>query len=558
MANEFNWTDSPDRVSVHFLGGLGEIGRNSALISQGSRGILVDFGVMFPKADMPGVDLVLPDYRVVLDSGLEICGVVITHGHEDHIGALPFLLSEMQVPVYGSSVTLAFVKARLDQGRSLQGDYRVVEDYSRVEIGPFQVEFIPITHSIPGSTAIAITTAQGTILHTGDFKLDNSPVDGRRTGLRRIAHLGDGGVRLLLSDSTNADEPGVTGSESSVAGVLREIFAANLTRRLTIACFASHIHRTIQIARVSRESGREIVLLGRSLQRNVKMARQLGLIPDGLLDDTLDVEKVSELDPGRVCVIATGSQGERSSALYRLAFDSESWFAVGEGDTVVFSSDTIPGNESAVNRLVNQYFRLGADVIYPSRRRVHTSGHASQDELLTMLSLARPEFFIPVHGEYRQLASHSRLAVGSEMVRGDSLICVDGDIVELSSDGLARIGSVGGAYLYVDGIVGDVNTGVLRDRRSLSEDGIVVVAVTLSADFESLGEPEVFSFGWVHDEQEEELLHDVRRVVAELVSSMDGEISAGALKDALRRKVGKFVRDRTKRRPLVVPLIVEV
>lgn len=558
MSHMHDGVSMPRAVSVRFLGGLGEIGRNSLVISQGRDAVVIDCGVMFPKADMPGVDVVLPDYRYLVEADLDLHGVLVTHGHEDHIGALPHLLREVPMPVYGSAVTMAFARARLEQSGVSGISYREVGDYQTTTVGPFTVEFIPVTHSIPGATAVAVSTDQGLILHTGDFKIDRTPVDSRAFGLDRMAALGAQGVRLLLSDSTNADEPGASNSESSVGATLGEVFQENEGRRLTVVCFASHLHRIQQILTAARAANRTVCLIGRSLQRNTKLASQLGLFPEGLLDGVIDAEAIDDYDPASVCVVATGSQGEHSSALHRLAFDKDPWFTIGERDTVVFSSDTIPGNESAVYRVINQLARLGARAIYPSVRRVHSSGHARQDELSLLLTLVRPEFFVPVHGEYRHLAAHHRLANESGALRGQALICGDGDEVLLSGGGIARGVSGSGDYLYVDGQVGDINASVLRDRRSLSADGIVVAALTMSGGRKLVGEPEIFSFGWVHDEREEGLLLAIRDVVSATIGGLNADQGVSHLKDQLRRRVGRYIREQTKRRPLVVPLVIEV
>ncbi|WP_276969564.1 ribonuclease J [Ferrimicrobium acidiphilum] len=549
---------TPQLVSVRFLGGLGEIGRNCLVITQGRDAVVIDCGVMFPKADMPGVDVVLPDYRYLIEADLDLHGVLVTHGHEDHIGALPHLLRERVMPIYGSPVTLAFARSRLEQSGVSGISYHEIDDYGSVRVGPFDVEFIPVTHSIPGATAIVVSTEQGLILHTGDFKIDRTPVDHRAFGLDRMATLGAVGVRLLLSDSTNADEPGSSNSESSVGLVLSEVFAENQDRRLTVVCFASHLHRIQQIMAACRASGRKICLVGRSLQRNVKLADQLGLFPAGALEGFVDVEVIDDLDPASVCVIATGSQGEHSSALHRLAFAKDPWFEMGDRDTVIFSSDTIPGNESAVYRVINQLARLGVRAIYPSVRRVHSSGHARRDELELLITLVRPEFFIPVHGEYRHLAAHHQLALTTGAVAGEARICDDGDEVLLSEQGLAWGESRSGDYLYVDGKVGDINASVLRDRRSLSADGIVVAALTMAEGRQLVGDPEIFSFGWVHDEREEGLLLAIRDVVSATVVGLRPDQGVSHLKDQLKRRVGKYVREQTKRRPLVVPLVIEV
>jgi len=546
-------------VSITFLGGLREIGRNSALIEQEGKAVLVDFGVLFPRPDMPGVDVVLPDFRFLRSNIPELVGVVLTHGHEDHIGGLPFLLREFPVPVYGSRATLAFVESKLSGVGGLgEIHLRETPDYSRWAVGPFEVEFIPVTHSIPGATAVAVTTAQGIIFHTGDFKVDLTPVDGRAMGLARMAELGrEPGIRVLLSDSTNADESGHSESESSVGPKLATVFAQHRGKRLTVACFASHIHRISQIVACALREERRVYLCGRSLKRTVGIAVELGLMDASTVETFGDVEEVASADPSRTCVIATGSQGEAQAGLHSLAFRPERWYGLGEADVVVFSSDVIPGNEASVGRLVNQMLRQGAQVIYPAVMRVHSSGHGKSTELQTVAQLVQPEYFIPVHGEFRQLLAHAHLVQNARAASSGVLVCEDGHKVTLSEKGAVLDKTSDGEYLYVDGAMGDVSRGVLRERRELSNDGIVVVAVVLDQQRHSLrGDPELFSLGWVHDEGEEALLDKLRERVK--LSCVDNSLSGKDAQEKIRRDVTRFVKSETKRRPYVLVLLSEV
>lgn len=543
-------------LRIRFLGGLGEIGRNAALVHTAGRGILVDFGVMFPKADMPGVDLVLPNLAGLEDVRVE--GVVVTHGHEDHIGGIPFLLAEHRVPVWASRVTLGFVRNRLAEHHLGEVDLREIGDGEVVEVGPFRVEAIPVTHSIPGALALALYTPAGVVLHTGDFKIDHTPLDGRHMGLSRIAALGtDPGIRVLLSDSTNADEEGYAPSERAVAPALEDLFNRHVSQRITVACFSSHLHRIAQVASLARESGRRLALLGRSLQRNVELGIELGLLDERLFARQIDPRDVREADPGSVCILATGSQGERMAALHHLAFDPDRWFAIGGEDVVVFSSDVIPGNESAVNLLVNQFSRLGATVIASPRQLVHASGHAKREELALVLELARPEVFVPVHGEHRHLAAHAALAQRTATVSGAVVLARDGAELVLDGDGARVEDTAYGEYLYVDGVVGDVSRGVLRERRNLSEEGVVIVGVTIGRSGAILGDPELTSVGWVHDEREEELLSEVRAVLEKALDELAVR-TEDAVADLVRQRVRSIVKERTRRRPLVVPMVTRI
>ena len=551
-----------EAVTITFLGGLGEIGRNCAAIGHGGRFLLVDCGLMFPDLDMPGVDLVLPDFTWLRENGDRIEGCVLTHGHEDHTGALAFLLRELSFPLYGSALTLGLARSRIEEAGVLERTSLVpMEDGERRRIGPFDVECIPVAHSVPHGFALAFHTPQGVILHSGDFKLDMTPVDGRRTDLSRIGAISSGpGIRLLLADSTNAEEPGHTRSESDVGRVLQELFGRYEGRRVVTACFASHIHRVQQVIAAALGTGRVVATLGRSMGKNVALARRLGLldIPD---DALVDIEKIDQLDPGRVCVISTGSQGEPMSALSLMAAGENKWLKISDGDVVIISAHAIPGNEAAVSRVIDDLHRRGAEVVHSGLAEVHVSGHAMRGELQTLLGVARPEFFIPVHGEYRHMYHHAELAREMGVAGPNVLLCEDGDVVTLSDDGIDFSGRVPAGYLYVDGIVGDVGHGVLRDRRVLAEEGVIVVVVALDvASGEILTGPEIITRGWVHAPEAEPLLEEARQVVRAAVGQAVAEGSASepeAVKRLVRAAIGRLVNERTRRRPMIVPVVME-
>ncbi|MCB0986595.1 MAG: ribonuclease J [Acidimicrobiales bacterium] len=549
-------------VSVTFLGGLGEIGRNCAAIEVEGRIMLLDCGLMFPDADMLGVDLVLPDFRWLLERADDIQGCIVTHGHEDHHGALAYLLRELSFPIIGSALTLGFASNRIEEaGLMDRTELLVVKDNERRRFGPFDCEFIPVTHSVPQGFATAFHTPQGTILHTGDWKLDLTPVDGRLTDIGVMGAIAQNeGVRLLLSDSTNADQCGHSRSERSVGKVLHDLFAANVGRRIVTACFASHVHRVQQIADAAVAHDRVIATLGLSMKKNVKLAREMGLlnIPER---NIMDIEDVRELDPGRVCVISTGSQGEPMSALALMASAESKWLRLDEHDTVILSSHPIPGNEMNVSKVIDGLVRLGVRVVHSGIEDVHATGHAKQEELKTLISLVRPEWFVPVHGEYRHLVAHADLARTMGVAPERVLICEDGDRVELGDKGLTRAGRVPAPYLYVDGIVGDVGHGVLRDRKVLAEEGVVVVIVTIDHDAgEVVTGPEVITRGWVHAPEAEDLLEEARKTVAEavLVALEKGDHDIESMQRVVRRAAGKFVNDRTRRRPMIVPVVMSV
>ena len=552
-------------VRLVFLGGLGEIGRNCMAVEEGvgddRRILLIDCGLMFPGPDLHGIDLVLPDFTYLRENADRIEAVVATHGHEDHVGGIPFLLREISFPIYGSAVTLGLARNRIEEAGLLgRTALHVVTDGERRRVGPFDVEFIPVTHSVPHSHGIAVHTSQGVILHSGDFKLDLTPVDDRRTDLARIGELArTTGIRVLLADSTNAEEAGHAPSERMVGRVLRSLFAEHRDRRIITASFASHLHRIQQIADAAIESGRRVATLGLSMRKNVQLGIDLGVltIPASSL---VDIEDIDGFPPGEICVVSTGSQGEPMSALALLARGENKYVKLSEHDTVILSSHAIPGNESKVNRVMDGLLRAGAEVIHSGIQDVHATGHAQADELKTYLSIAQPDWYVPVHGEFRHLVANARLGGVMGLPRDRVLVCENGDVLTVSDTGVEMAGRVPAGYLYVDGIVGDVGTGVLRDRRMLASEGVVVVVVTVDTQTgKVLVGPEIITRGWVYAPEAEDLLDEACDTIATAVEAAlaDGVRDVEALERDVRRAAGRFVSERTRRRPMIVPVVME-
>lgn len=549
-------------VRVVFLGGLGEIGRNCAAVEVATQIILIDCGIMFPEPDMPGIDLVLPDFTYLRENKDRIAAVLLTHGHEDHTGGLAFLLREIEVPIYGSAMSLGLARSRIEEaGQSHRTEFIEVRDGERRSVGPCDVEFIPVTHSVPNAFALALHTPAGIILHSGDFKLDLDPVDGRRTDLSRMGQLAkDPGIALLLADSTNAEQQGFTPSERSVGVTMKRLFPSLAGRRVVVACFASHIHRVQQVIDAAHGSGRKVATLGRSMGKNVELASRLGIldIPHGVL---IDIDQIDSLPDGEICVLSTGSQGEPMSALTLMATGQNRRFSLSEGDVVIISAHPIPGNEWSVGRVIDELHRHGAKVIHTGAEAVHVSGHASRGELATLLSVTQPANFIPVHGEYRHLTHHAELARSMGLDDDSVLLCLDGDAVVLSDGRIKRDGNVPAGYLYVDGTVGDVGQGVLRDRRALAEEGVVVIVATMDpANGNVVGDPQIVTKGWVYAAEAEALIAEASKLVA---ASLNDSLAQGVhdvdlLTSQVRRVLGKFVNERTKRRPMIVPMLLVV
>jgi ribonuclease J len=555
---------SDHKLQLIPLGGLGEFGMNCMAIRYGDDIIVVDAGMMFPDAELLGVDIVTPDFAYLEQNREKVLGLILTHGHEDHIGAVPFLLSEINMPVYSAAFTLNMVERRLDE-HGMLGDAKLhrVKPGSRIQLGAFSIEFIHVTHSIVSSMALAITTPLGVIVHTGDFKVDPTPTDNEPFDLHTFAEYGKRGVLLLMSDSTNVDRPGYTESERAVRPRLDEIFY-RAERRLVISCFSSSIHRLQQILDVAAEYGRKVAFLGRSMNNVTEIAHSLGLLslPDGIL---LRPQDIMQADPSKVVVVASGTQGEPMSALSRIAVDNHKNLSVERGDTVVLSARIIPGNEKGIYRMINHFAKRGAEVIYGSMNPpVHVSGHASVEELRLVLNLLRPRYFLPIHGEYRQLAKHAALA---SHLRGagleETFTLETGETLEIDRAGARRgekvqVGRVCIDSGTIDEVVEDI---VIRDRRHLSEDGFVLPIIAISKNSgrnETL--PEIVSRGFMSFEDGSELLQKARQVVARTLetSSEEERTDWGVMQEKIRADLKRFLNKETSRRPLIMPVILEV
>lgn len=544
---------------VIFLGGLGEVGRNMFVLEADERLLVVDAGLSFPNEEMLGVDLVLPDFSYVRQRAERCDGVILTHGHEDHVGALVWLLKDVDVPVYGTPLTLGLARRRLAE-HGVQAKMVAVTAPGSRRIGPFALRFIPVSHSIPDAMGLGIDTADGRIVYTGDFKLDDSPIDGRLTDLAAFSELGDEGVDLLLSDSTNIETPGRTPSERIVGATLRTVFK-EAKGRILVACFASNLHRIQQVCAAAEEGGRRVAFVGRSMIANTEVGRELGHL--AIANDTvIDVGEVYNHPPSATLIVCTGSQGEPLSALSLIAAGDHQRVKVEAGDTVILSASPIPGNESAVHRVLNSLYRAGAVVFHAGKDRVHVSGHGGSDELAEMLTTVRPRHFVPVHGEYRHLALHAKLAERLGVVSESISIAEDGDVLELTDGRLTRADSVPSGTVLVDGIgVGDVGPIVLRDRRVLSEDGVLICVVTIdSHSGEVLAGPDLISRGFVHIESSRDFLEEAAGRVADALDAMEDDhvTDWGAIKKTCRKSLGEYAWREIRRRPMVLPIIMEV
>ena len=542
------------------LGGLGEIGLNMMLIESEDDLIAVDCGLMFPDDELPGIDHVIPDFTYALARRSGLRAVVLTHGHEDHIGALPYLLRETAVPVYGTPLTLALVAERLrEHGLAEGADLRPIRPRQRIEAGPFSIEAIRVTHSIADGIGLAIDTPAGTIVHTGDFKLDPSPLDGEPPDYRRFAELGEQGVLVLCSDSTNVERPGHTPSEMDVGQALGTRFDA-ASGRIIVATFASHIHRIQQVLTLAAGTGRRVALLGMSMQKNVTIAAELGYlrVPDGVV---VPLEELGELPARRQVILSTGSQGEPNSALALMAAEEHKYVRVERGDLVIVSARVIPGNERTISRVVNALYRLGAEVLYEDNAFVHVSGHASQEDLKLMFNLTRPRYFIPVHGEYRHLLGHARLAESVGITPDRVFLIEDGMGVEISANEARVVGRFPAGRVLVDGkSVGDIGAVVLRDRQLLAEDGLVAVSLAVDRHGAVVAGPEIASRGFVYVKENEALLEEMKKVVLAALAERDPDAPSDRelIGATVRSAVRHFVNQRFRRRPVVLPIVLEV
>jgi ribonuclease J len=538
---------------------MGEIGRNMLAVESRRAILVIDCGLSFPTDEMLGVDLVLPDFKYVEERAEACVGVVLTHGHEDHVGALSWFLRAVEVPVFGTPLTLGIARRRLDEA-GVKADFIEITAPGKRQIGPFRCHFIAVAHSIPDCIAIAIDSPDGRILYTSDFKLDQTPIDGRRTDTQALGQLGAEGVDLMMADSTNAERPGRTPSEAVAGETLRRIIT-DAPGRIVVACFASNLHRIQQVCEIAEGLGRKVAFVGRSMIANVDVGRELGHLH--ISDDTLsDIEQLDSLPPERTIVVCTGSQGEPLSALSLIAAGEHKNVTIEQGDTVILSASPIPGNEPAVHRVLNGLYRAGADVYHSEISAVHVSGHAASDELAEMVSLVRPRHFVPVHGEYRQLALHARIAERSGIDGSRITIVEDGDVLELRDGAVRRGERIEVGMVLVDGLgVGDVGPVVLRDRRVLSEDGILICVVTIDGQTgEILAGPDLISRGFVYEDKSRAFLDDASDRVAEALEPLEAEgvTDWTAIKKKVRNALGEFVWEQTRRRPMIMPIVMEV
>ncbi|PYR60349.1 MAG: ribonuclease J [Acidobacteria bacterium] len=544
------------------LGGLGEFGMNMLALTWGETTIVVDAGVMFPEPDMPGVDLIIPDLTYVQQRG-RAAALVLTHGHEDHIGAVPYVLPYVEGPVYGTPLTLALVAPKLEEhGIDAATRLHAVHPRDRVSIGPFEIEFIRVTHSMPDCVALAISTPAGLVVHTGDFKIDQTPIDGEHFDVHRFAELGQSGVLALFADSTNIDRRGFTGSELEVVEAFEEIFTS-ANGRLIVAAFSSSIYRMQILVDLASQFDRKVAFVGRGMERNSEIAQRLGYlkVPGGVQIRDSEVGSYPAQD---VLCLCTGSQGEPASALSRIAIDDHRHVKLGPEDTVVLSARSIPGNEKAIGRVINHVARRGADVIHEGIKHVHVSGHGSEEELKLMLSLVRPRYLIPIHGEYRQLSQHRRIAervFAGRDPKPEILLAENGDVLHFDAQGARMAGKAPVGRVLIDGTrTGEVGDEVLRDRRHLAEDGLVVPVVAINKQTGALeGVPDIVTRGFVM-ENGQELLADGGRLLAEVIeqASVEERTDQGLIKEKLRVELRRFLRKRSGRRPLVLPVIMEI
>jgi ribonuclease J len=549
------------KLEIIPLGGVGQFGMNMMAMRYGGQTIIVDAGMSFPEEDQPGVDIIIPDFTFIEQYRDEISAIILTHGHEDHIGAVPFLLKEIDVPVYGTHLTLALLENKLlEHGLTDRAELHAVQPRDVVRLGHFEVEWIHVSHSLTSATAVAIATPVGVIIHSGDFKVDETPVVGAPIDLKRLTEYGDRGVLALLADSTNAERPGRTLSERAVVPAFEEIFQT-ASGRIVVSCFTSSVHRIQLVLDLAQDSGRYVALLGRSMVRNVETAdslRQLD-VPDGIF---VSPAQARQIEDDRLVLLASGCQGEPMSAMARLATDQHKNLSIGPDDLVVLSARIIPGNERSISRLISHCYKRGARVIDSSVARVHVSGHGSQEDLQILIEATNPKFLVPIHGEYRQLYRHKEWAETLGIVEPEDIIIIEnGDVLEIdeSTAGIATKEVVG--RTYIDGTFGEVEDIVVRDRKHLSYDGIVVPIVALnptSGDIES--EPEIVTRGFIHEEDPMGLVDEIKRIVEQTIraASHEERVDWGVIKEKIRVDIKRFIQKETGRRPMIIPVVLEV
>jgi ribonuclease J len=550
---------SKGKLQIIPLGGLGEIGKNMTVVRYGNEIIVIDSGLSFPEDEMLGIDLVIPDITYLLDNRDLVKAIVLTHGHEDHIGALPYVLKQLNLPVYGTRLTLGILEGRLKENGVSASSLVAVKPGDQIQIGSFKVGFIKVSHSIPDAVGLSIKTPVGTIVHTGDFKLDQTPVDGRVTDFHRFAELGDQGVLVMMADSTNAERPGFTASERVVGATFDDTFR-KARDRIIIATFSSNVHRIQQAIDTACKFKRKVAILGRSMVNVANIALELGYLtaPEGVL---IDIDEINHYPSSQIVIMTTGSQGEPMSALSRMAMSDHKKVDIVPGDTIIISATPIPGNEKMVSRTIDFLLRQGAEVIYEAASGIHVSGHASQEELKFMHNLLRPKFFIPVHGEFRHLVKHAKLAQDLGMPRENIFVAENGQVLEFTAEKGVMNGKVTAGKVLVDGLgVGDVGNIVLRDRRQLSQDGILIVVVTMDKQRGCVvAGPDIVSRGFVYVRESEQLMEEAKEKVKQSLEKFEtgGVTEWSAIKSGVRDALGKFLYERTRRRPMILPIIME-
>ncbi len=561
LGGVFLLSKNGQRLQIIPLGGMGEIGKNMTVIQYNKEILLIDSGLAFPEEEMLGIDIVIPDISYLIENKDRIKGIVLTHGHEDHIGALPYVLQQINAPIFGTKLTLGLVEGKLKEAKLKNNiSLNVIKPPATIKIGSFLVDFIRVNHSIPDSIGLGIHTPMGIICHTGDFKLDQTPVDGQKADLSKFAELGSKGVLLMMSDSTNSEREGYTMSEKVVGQTIEDIFRVT-KGRIIVATFASNIHRIQQIFDAACKFNKKVAVVGRSMVNVVNTALELGYlsIPKDIF---MELDEISKLPKEKVVIITTGSQGEPMSALTRMAMSEHKKVEIVTGDTVLISASPIPGNEKFVGRTIDRLFKQGAEVIYEAISGVHVSGHASQEELKLMLNLVRPKYFVPVHGEYRHLVHHAQLASQVGIPEENIFILENGRVLDITSDSAKMAGRVTAGKVLVDGLgVGDVGNIVLRDRKQLSQDGILIVVVTIDKEStEVIAGPDIISRGFVYVRESEELMEQSREKVRLALKKcqQEGISEWSAIKSQVREALGKFLFEQTRRRPMILPIIMEV
>ena len=548
------------KLQIIPLGGLGEIGKNMTVIRYGDDILIIDAGLMFPDEDMPGVDLVIPDISYLVENKDCIRAIVLTHGHEDHIGALPYILRQIEAPIYGTRLTLGILEGRLKENNVDSSNLHPVSHGDIITAGCFSVGFIRVNHSIADACGLSIKTPLGMIVHTGDFKFDYTPIDGKMTDFRAFSDLGNRGVLVMMADSTNAEREGHTPSEKTVGAAFDKTFRA-ARARIIIATFSSNVHRIQQVLDHAVKYRRHVAILGRSMINVVTISLKLGYLnaPEGLI---IDIDEINNYPADKIVIITTGSQGEPMSALTRMAMSDHRKVGIVPGDTIVISATPIPGNEKLVSRTIDNLLKLGADVIYGKSQGIHVSGHGSREELKLMHNLVRPKFFIPVHGEYRHLVKHAQLAKEIGMDSDHIFIAENGNILEFTRDKGAIVGKVQSGKVLIDGLgIGDVGNIVLRDRRQLSQDGIIIVVMTMDkGNSRVISGPDVVSRGFVYVRESEELMNESRERIKEAVDKcLENKVTEwSAIKSSVREVLGRFLYEQTKRRPMILPIIMEI